>query len=74
MQLKYFIWHLKFLELTHYTQRYIPDIQQAVRRNSTNLSLLMFELCSLLCLKLNSLNFAIARAQKKKCNAFQNSS
>ena len=32
----------------------------------------MFELCSLLCLKLYSLNFAIA--QKKDCYAYQNSS
>ena len=35
------------------------------RRNSTNLSLLMSELCSFFCLKLYSLNFAIAHAQKR---------
>ena len=43
----------------------VSDIQQAIRCNSTNLSLLMSELCSCLCLKLYSLNFAIALAQKK---------
>ena len=35
------------------------------RRNSTNLSLLMFELCSLLCLIIYSRNFEIAHAQKR---------
>ena len=43
------------------------------RRNSTNLSLLMSELCSFLCLMLYSLNFAIAHAQKR-LYAYQNSS
>ena len=36
-----------------------------IHQNSTNLSLLMSELCSFLCFKLYSLNFAIAHAQKK---------
>ena len=40
------------------------DVQQTIRRNSTNISLLMSELCSLLCLKLYSLNYAIAHVQK----------
>ena len=31
-----------------------PDIQQAIRQSCTNLSLLMSELCSFLCLKLYS--------------------
>ena len=34
-----------------------------IRRNSTNVSRLMSELCSFKCLKLYSLNFAIALAQ-----------
>ena len=37
--------------------------KQAIRRNSPDLSLLTSELCSFLCLKLYSLNFAIAPAQ-----------
>ena len=41
----------------------LPDIQQTIRRNSTNLSRLMYELCSFKCLKLRSLKFAIAHAQ-----------
>ena len=44
----------------------LSRIQQMIRRNSTNLSLLMSELCSLLCLKLYSRNYAIAHLQKKK--------
>ena len=36
-----------------------------IRRNSTNLSRLMSELCSFKCLKVYSLNFAIAHAQMK---------
>ena len=36
-----------------------------IRRNSTNLSLLMSELCSFLCLKLYSLNFANCACAKK---------
>ena len=36
-----------------------------IRRNSTNLSRLMSELCSFKCLKLYTLNFAIAHAQIK---------
>ena len=41
------------------------DIQQRIRRNSTNLSRLMSELCSFRSLKLYSLTFAIAHAQMK---------
>ena len=41
------------------------DIQQTIRRNSTNVSHLMSELCTFKCLKLYSLNFAIAHAQIK---------
>ena len=41
------------------------DIQQAIRRSSTNLFRLMSELVPLLCLKLYSLKVAIAHAQKK---------
>ena len=41
------------------------DIQQAIRRNSTDLSLLMSELCSCLCLKLYSLIFTNAHAQER---------
>ena len=41
-----------------------PDIKQAIRRYSTNLSLLMSKLCFRLCLKLYSLNYAIAHVQK----------
>ena len=40
-------------------------IKQTFRRNPTNLSRLMSELCSFKCLKLYSLNFAIAHAQIK---------
>ena len=36
-----------------------------IRRTPTNLSLSMFELCSVLCLKHYSLNFAIVHAQKR---------
>ena len=35
------------------------------RRNTTNLSRLMYELCSFKCLKLYSLKFAIGHAQIK---------
>ena len=42
-----------------------PDIQQTIRRNSTNLSPLMYELCSCKRLKLYSLKLAIAHAQIK---------
>ena len=41
------------------------DIQQTIRRNSTNLSRLMSELRSFKCLKFCLLNFAIAHAQIK---------
>ena len=41
------------------------DIQQTIRRPSNNLSLLMSELCSLLCLKPYSLNHAIAEVQNR---------
>ena len=41
------------------------DFQETIRRNSTNLSHLMYELCSFKCLKLYSLKFAIAHAQIK---------
>ena len=49
--------------------------RQTIRRNSINLSLLMPELRSFLCLKLYSLNFSIAHAQKdvmliKICQTF----
>ena len=37
----------------------------SIRRNSTNLSRLMSEFCPFKCLKLYSLNFAIAHAQIK---------
>ena len=36
-----------------------------IRRNSTNLSRLMYELCSFECLKLYSLKFSTAHAQIK---------
>ena len=36
-----------------------------IRQNSTNLSRLMYELCSFKCLKFYSLKFAIAHAQIK---------
>ena len=41
------------------------DIQQTIRRNSTNLSRLMYELCPFKYLKLYSLKFVIAHAQIK---------
>ena len=66
--LQYFIFCEKVLD-----EKYLLKINN-VFQPSTNLSLLMFELCSLLCLKLYSLNFAIAHAQKKDCYAYQNSS
>ena len=46
------------------TPLYITAIKR-IRRNSTNVSRLMSELCSLEYLKLYSLNFAIALAQIK---------
>ena len=42
-----------------------PDIQQTIRRTSTNLSRLMSDLCSFQRLKLYSLNFAVAHVQIK---------
>ena len=41
------------------------DNVSQIRRNSTNMSRWMSELCSFKCLKLYSLNFAIAHAQIK---------
>ena len=73
--LKYFIFCEKVLDEKYLLKinNVFPDIQQTIRRNSTNLSLLMFELCSLLCLKLYSLNFAIASVPlvlTKKTNTY----
>ena len=50
-----------------FTKAYLcfPDIQQMIRRNSTTFYLLMSKLCSLLRLKLYSLNYAIAHVQKQ---------
>ena len=48
-------------------------MQQAINRNSTNLSLLMSVLCSFLCLKFYSLNLQVCMP-KKDCYAYQNSS
>ena len=52
-------------------EKYLLKINNVFQKSSKRfveappICLLMFELCSLLCLKLYSLNFAIAHAQKK---------
>ena len=51
--------------------RFIMIFDNFLLPNQGDLSLLMSELCSFLCFKLYSLNFAIAHAQKKNCNAYQ---
>ena len=60
--LQYFIFCKKVLD-EKYLLKINNAFQQAIRRNSINLSLLTYALCSFLCLKLYSLNFAIAHAQ-----------
>ena len=60
--LQYFIFGRKVLTKAY---QCFQDIQQAIRRSSTNLFRLMSELIPLLCLKLYSLKFAIAHAQKR---------
>ena len=65
--LQYFIFCEKVLDKKCLLKllKYFTDIQQKIRRNSTNVSLLMSELCSFLCFKLYSLKFAIAHGQRK---------
>ena len=60
--LQYYIFCKKVLD-----EKYSLKINNVFQTSSksTNLSLLMFEICSLLCLKLYSLNVAIAHAQKR---------
>ena len=73
--LQYFIFSEKVLE-----EKYLLKInvfktssKRFIETPPICLSFLMFELCSVLCLKLYSLNFAITHAQKD-CYAYQNSS
>ena len=74
--LQYFIFCEKVLD-----ERYLLRINNVFQTSSKRfvetppicLFSVMFELCSLVCLKLYSLNFAIAHAQKD-CYTYQNSS
>ena len=69
--LQHFIFCEKVIDEKYLLKLY-NVFQTPSSRNSTNLSLFMSGLCSFLCLKLYSLNFAIAHAQKD-CYAYQNS-
>ena len=70
--LQYFIFCEKVFD-EKYSLKSNNVFQTSSKRSSTKLSLLMFELCSLLCLKLYSLNFATAHAQKRLL-CYQNTS
>ena len=68
LTLQYFIFCEKVLDEKYLLK--INSVFQTSRKRFVetppkNLSLLMFELCSLLCLMLYSLNFAIVHAQKR---------
>ena len=71
--LQYFIFSEKVLDKTYLLNVLKTSSKRFVETQPICLSFLMSEICSSLCLKLYSLNFAITHAQKD-CYAYQNSS